>query len=470
MDESEAGIAALCGRWMVGGEAIGACPPGWRDLVEGDPAPELALLAIAGQAVQLLLRPVPPAALAQARPIPPLALPTLPEALRAPFRRLVSNRSGPGPVPILALMAARGRSAHPADWMPRAGDEGLPGLYAPWLGYQAGAAPAAEFEDLTAANWDDWLPSARVAALAGLRRRDPAAALALVEARASTEPAERRVRLVEVLQDGLSEADAAFLQTLHADRSARLRSLAARLLARLGHPAEEAEAAAELGGFFERQRAAILSRREVVAPIRLKTGAQRARRAELMGSVTLAGLAGALELSPAALVAEWDFADPQADEGLIAMAAASASDDCILALLERLLDLAQPRPAALTPLFERLGPEARRKTLPPVLAADNETFTASLACVGSAYGGVALDALLMAPALDRLEGLASAEARGERSQDMVLDTGLTNLGLLADATAARALLARFVEAGLAAADPMLAMLAFNAALEGSENP
>lgn len=470
MAEAEAELAALCGRWMTGGEAISLCPAGWRGLVDGDPAPELALLAIAGQATQLLLRPVPQAALETAPPIPRLVLPTLPEALRAPFRRLLAARSGPGPGPILALMAARGRAVHPADWMPRAGDDGLPALYAPWLDFGTGPGPAPGSDELTAENWGLWSPAARTAALAGLRQRDPPAALALVETVAPAEPAESRLRLVQVLEQGLSEADAAFLQSLRADRSIKLRNLAARLLARLGHPAEEAEAAAELGGFFERQRAGILSRRQVIVPIRLKTGAQRARRAELMGSVTLAGLAGALELSPAALLAEWDLADPQADEGLIAMAAASASDECILALLERLLDLAQPRPAALAPLFERLGPEARRKLLPPVLAADNETFAASLACVGSTYGGVALDALSMAPALDRLEGLASAEARGERNQGMALAMGLTNLGLLADATAARALLARFVEAGLAAADPMLAMLAFNAALEGSENP
>jgi len=89
-------------------------------------------------------------------------------------------------------------------------------------------------ELLDGSNWAQATISRRVAYLEQRRRDDADAARALVESTWSQEEAESRFRLLQVFQTGLSMADEPFLSALEKDRAPRVRTLAAKFLARLG--------------------------------------------------------------------------------------------------------------------------------------------------------------------------------------------------------------------------------------------
>ncbi|MCJ2130969.1 DUF5691 domain-containing protein [Methylobacterium sp. E-045] len=76
-------------------------------------------------------------------------------------------------------------------------------------------------------------PAERYAAFAAFRRRDPEGARAELEAGFRAEKAEMRERLVHILEIGLSEADAPFLETCLDDRAGGVRAAARSLLPRL---------------------------------------------------------------------------------------------------------------------------------------------------------------------------------------------------------------------------------------------
>lgn len=93
-----------------------------------------------------------------------------------------------------------------------------------------GAVPDAE----TARRiWEEGLFAERVALLAALRRRDPAAALALLTGTWSTERAEDRLMFLDSLREELSPADEPFIEQALSDRSRNVRSTAAELLSAL---------------------------------------------------------------------------------------------------------------------------------------------------------------------------------------------------------------------------------------------
>lgn len=116
-------------------------------------------------------------------------------------------------------------------------------------GPPAGASdPAAPGAALDAAAtqrvWEEGLFAERVALLASLRRRDPAAALALLARTWSTERAEDRLMFLDSLREGLSQADEPFVEQALSDRSRNVRSTAAELLSALPGSALAARMAA----------------------------------------------------------------------------------------------------------------------------------------------------------------------------------------------------------------------------------
>jgi hypothetical protein len=94
---------------------------------------------------------------------------------------------------------------------------------------------AAAVESLAEDNriWQHGLFAERVTHLTGLRRRDPAAALALLAGSWARERAEDRLLFLDALQEGLSLADEPFLEAALDDRSKNVRATAAELLAGL---------------------------------------------------------------------------------------------------------------------------------------------------------------------------------------------------------------------------------------------
>lgn len=240
--------------------------------LDGAPAatgadPGAALLAVAAWATvqrRAGLRP------AKAGPLPEPALedprPPLPEAAGRRLAVLLAERTGPasgGPAANLPellpqwLCAARVRGFRaPPALVPalldtaRARSElrpdavALAGPLGRWL---AGRNPDWRFVLRTVPDtlpgpgtgedgdtvWEEGLFAERVTHLTRLRRRDPAAALALLRSTWATERAEDRLLFLDALQERLSLADEPFLESALGDRSRNVRLTAAELLSTL---------------------------------------------------------------------------------------------------------------------------------------------------------------------------------------------------------------------------------------------
>lgn len=472
MHEIEAALAQVRNAWIAGRPALERAPEGWRAVIGTDD--ELALVALAGHATDVLLRHAPSAPLAARPLLPALALPPVPDAVRPSFRRiLAAPRNLPSlERPLVALAAARAYAAHPADWMPVAKDEWVPDPYAPWLDWvRAEAAATPSDSQITAENYEHWSWTERRTALASLRARDADAARAIIAARAPNEPQERRLRLVELLDARLSDADVPFLESLAKDRSERVQVLARNLLARLGRGSEAAESAAlatELAAMVELTRVGFIRRRKQLVMKPLKTSAQQARRRSLFRLVSLAELATALQGSELELVesvpdgAITDVADFTMCVG------ATGSIPAVHALIERLLEDKDAPAALLPPLAERLPPSEREAMLPQVMSRDGDLFESTLAIAGTSLGKVPLAALVASPNYTTLERNVKGLVRGDDAERTaalhILDQLLPRVGMLLDGSSARALLGQVTAWGLSPAEPRLDMLHFNASL------
>nr|MBX2856455.1 hypothetical protein [Paracoccaceae bacterium] len=327
MSELAKVIGRLKGRWMAGagGEPLtSAAPPEWCAVTSGVDVleAELRLLALTGQAEQVAFEPSPPSELRTAPDLPKLAIPSMPAEVRPRFRRLLWGKSGARAggghdgertYRLLTFLAARQIAAHPADWFPRAVSSRAPTLYAPWLAWretlkqsEAAVAPRlAADEGITAENWGAFLPAERRQALEALRLAEPEKARTLIEAHSAILPADQRLKLVSVLELGLSKEDAPYLETLKTERSQKLVAYAVSLLARLGEAHQEAgECERELAEMLEASRDHAGLK---VAPKPLKSEAKRRRRRELFETAAFAGLADALGMMPLELAAAWSI-------------------------------------------------------------------------------------------------------------------------------------------------------------------
>ncbi|MEU9590076.1 DUF5691 domain-containing protein [Streptomyces sp. NPDC048193] len=92
--------------------------------------------------------------------------------------------------------------------------------------------------------WQEGLFAERVALLASLRSRDPAAGRELLASTWATERAEDRLMFLDSLRTGLAPADEPFLEQALADRSRNVRATAAELLSALPDSALAARMAA----------------------------------------------------------------------------------------------------------------------------------------------------------------------------------------------------------------------------------
>ena len=465
MNELETALTNLRAAWTRGRPTRDVEPSAWRSAAGDDD--ELAALALAGHALDVISRPSPAALLAARRPLPALSVPLLPERLRPRFRRVLRDAQSwrHGTAQLVQLVAARGYAAHPTDWMPGADDAWTPRAYAPWQDWLRGeqAANRSDNADITAETYAELSWSERQQALRSLRAAKPADALAIIETRSAGEPAERRLNLVGLLSNRLSEADARFLESLAADRSERVRDLARKLLARLNIGRDTDALASELAAMLEFGKTGLLRRRYRLRLNPLKNSAQQARRRELFALVSPAALARALgttELQLFEAVPDGDAADVAA---LVSAVAETGTDDAVRVLAELLMADEDSQRRA-TPLFVRLTREGRSALLPSALRHDDGTLGMPLLLVDDALGELPLSAFAGSAALSAAMTGAAERDRENAGPTHRLDQALFAFGLLLDAPGARALLAQLVGVGLSPVDPLVDLLHFNAAL------
>ena len=451
-------------RWTMGSAAAPAASF-WRAELGEDPTEaELRLLALSGQFLGIAVTAEPPSTLYVLPDIPVLTLPTLPEALRPLARRiLAAKKQAQGKTELVDFLAARGWTMHPADWMPEAGDDDAPDVYAPWrdwaeIAASNNAARRQTNDDITTGNWDDFWPAARKVALAELRRRDPSAARAVLEAKLGNEGADTRLRLLSLLSERLSDDDIAFLESIVTDdRSPKVKALAASLLARLGRGAGIGEEAAELAAFFSVKTKGILRRSRVIEAERPKTPAQWQRRKALLDNADLASFAGALGITPQELIAAWDWnVDPAADTALINLVVASGTDAQVADVARAIGE--HDATGLIVALAPRLAPAERARQAEAAMNAHGIRFELTQAMAGPA---ARLNDPLGAPAGKTL--LTALRSDDAKPSDQAAE--LHALGLIASREGARRSLERLTAAGLLQGDPRLDMLRLNAALD-----
>jgi hypothetical protein len=388
----------------------------------------------------------------------------VPEALRPLVQRILAAfKETQRKTELLDFLAARGWTTHPAEWMPTANDEDAPDVYAPWRDWAGIAASNSVVrrqagDRLTADNWEDFWPAARKVALTELRRRDPEAALTVLEAKLASENADVRLPLLSLLATGLSDADIPFLEGIAAnDRAPKVKALAASLLARLGKGPAVGEDITELAGFFSVKMKGLLRRSRVIQFENIKTPAQVHRRTVLLESADIASLARALTLTPQELVDAWSWdVDRQADAALTSLVARTGTAPLVAQTAEAVSQCdASFFLASLTP---RLAPGQRSELAERLLRTRRFSFDMAKTIAG---GTARLEDPLTAPAGATL--LAALRRDGAKPSDEL--TEFFALGLIASRTAARQALERFNGAGLLQGDPRLDMLRLNAALD-----
>ncbi len=484
MPELALSLAQLRGAWMAGRSALEHCPAEWRDAIalgragstSADSDAECALAALAGHATMVLFRPVPAAPLAPRPLLPVLALPTIPESVRPRLRRVLAALKGATSLErsLFDFVTARGFTLHPADWMPSPRDDEAPDVYAPWLDWVRGEAEPAPSSVLDLDTYDRWPFARRRAALLALREEDPGAARALIAAKASSEPAERRLGLVAILETRLSEDDGEVLEALAKDRSDRVQTLARAYLARLGRETGTDALATELAAMVDIGKVGLLRRRRRLEIKTLKTAAQNTRRRELFKLVSFTKLARALGFSGDQLLEAAPVGAADGIDALVQMVATTGSRDAARRLLDLILEDASLPLAHARPLAPRLTAQERRSLLAPIIKRDADLFGTSLALMGPMLGEAPLAALLASPGFAALKSAIEAARTGDEAQRAATsaraDSALRRVALLITASAATELIARLRGLGFSPADPKLDALHLNAALTPQTRP
>jgi uncharacterized protein DUF5691 len=268
-------------------------------------------------------------------------------------RRVIADRLRR---PLVRLLTAKNATDHPARALVRAFDrlrlrphpfdlplidafvrshaEKLGPTAQHWADRQKPEAETQSYFDpelLDENNWALATLSRRVAYLEQRRRDKTDSARILLESTWSNEEAEARFRLLQALQTGLSTADQAFLSTLVKDRAPRVRTLAAKFLARLGAGGEN-PALRECLARIKQGQSGLLRKRtalQLELPANVKDQAAWRWVRETFSELSLSELASAFQLT------EERFIEAASkDEALLLALAILATDERRLDLLE----------------------------------------------------------------------------------------------------------------------------------------
>jgi hypothetical protein len=369
---------------------------------------------------------------------------------------------------LVDFIAARGYAMHPFDWTPSPRDDWAPDLYASWLDWARGEEKPPPPLAFGLDTYDQWSFAMRRAALVALRKSDPGAAREIIVAKAHSEPAERRIKLIEILGTNLSDEDAAFLESQAEDRSDRVQALARSYLSRLNRPVAADLLSPELADTLDVGKKGLLRRIPRLIIKALKSGPQNARRWELLRLANFAALSHALGVAEDDLVASTPDGAPGDLAAFVHMVAASGSNRACRALLNRILDDNDFPFAHAWPLGSRLKADERRALLPRILKRDAESFETTFMLTGRDLGQAPLSALLASPSYATLMKTVEAARSDDPSKHLLaealLEVMLFRIGFLVNAAAAAELIERLIAAGRSPVDPKLDALRFNAAL------
>jgi hypothetical protein len=286
-------------------------PPGWGP---GREAPVALLDAAAVETLRRRAGVRPARAAARPQPAAPDPRPALPPAAARRLAMLLADRPGTGgggrrgtapdlmellpqwlalanahgfappPQTLPALLdAARGRTdlrpaalafAGPrALWLARLNPEWRFALRSSPGG--GAALPGPEEAEHVQQLWQEGLFAERVALLAAIRAKDPAAARELLATTWGTERAEDRLMFLDSLRSGLCAADEPFLERALSDRSRNVRATAAELLSALPGSALAARMAARAGSCVAVDRTRATPAIVVEAPHECDAGMER---------------------------------------------------------------------------------------------------------------------------------------------------------------------------------------------------
>jgi hypothetical protein len=456
-------LQPVLARWTMGGMAAQLAPDGLRGKLGDDPdEAELRLLVIAGQALGTLVVPEPAGELEGLADLPALSLPTMPDHLRPLAARALSRNEDWLRMGVLRLIEARGYVVHPSDWMPSRTGE-VPSIYAPWQDWLAGLSgdTPTRAADLSA-RWDHLGPAGRRMLLTALRADDPQAALDVVAQRASGQPAEQRLWMVQTLSKGLTERDRAFLEGLSTDRAPTVRNAANRLLKRLGGgatvPAGDDEAARDIVDFLKVETHGLLKRQRVIVAVPIRNHPQSVRRSGAMAALDVATLASLLGVAATDLPAMMQWGqDVQLDREMVALILGTGAEDVVNAFEEAVAGGAPIGLDAVADGLERLdgatvATMARRtltqtRSLPSVVHMLPTPGIIDDPRTSPAWRDLLLD-------LHRDDGAQAGMGRDE----------MPAMGILATSRAAAEIIERLGALGVPTADPRLDVLRINAAL------
>ncbi|WP_444931636.1 DUF5691 domain-containing protein [Microbulbifer sp. SSSA002] len=487
IQEEQLLLERLQQRWMVGSDLpieLDALPASWHPLFE-DLAEEhfaLAAIALLSQHQSALYQPQTAEELRDFPLLPELNKPVLPYPMRAHFRRVSGSLQSHSTEQIgllLQLMLQRGYIAHPADWLPSSSDEGLPGVYLPWSQWVANEQSAIdEKEALTEENWDDWYPASRLVKLREMRFSNPAAALALIQTCAAGEPAEKRLRIVQVLTIRLSEADTEYLQSLLKDRSQKVVRLASQYLSRLGQApelegnAQTVSSAQELAEFYELKNKGLVNKQPQLLPRKLKSKKQQAIRSELLQKIPLHSFAEVLDITVADLAGAWQF-DTNRDydnHSFVTSAVDSLPDEAIALLvgnIEGYLDTGEAGMPLLHSLLPRLEQSRRAELVFGLLQHKKAKvdFQDLLQFLPEPLTELSWDGLKKTSPWKALLKLVAEELNENGYlQSIYIQRELTALGLMLPRETTQPLLETLFKQGVLQADPATDCLRFNRGL------
>ncbi len=479
-------IEQLHQRWLVGADSaaipLEQLPEGWQPLLEGEPSERRALitLALCAQQQTLLFEPEATHDL-KARPdLPQLEFPVLNDTLRPLFRRSLEAIRKQQTVSVdhlLKLLLHRKIVAHPADWLPSANDQ-VPNAYWPWCQWVSNELTShqhAEDEVITAENWDDFFPAERLARLTQLRRHDSDAARELISQCAAKEPADKRLKIIEVLGTKLNQYDSEFLQSLTLDRSRKIAQLATQYLMRLGigqeHiDGEEGESPAkELAEWYEVKTTGIFRKRTVLVPRKLKSKKQQSIRSEQIQIIPLLDLSSALGITTEELVSIWQFSENRDHDNyaFVSNAANTLADDLIHKLLTSAinqLDESQQMLSYIQLLLPRLEQGYRKQTMLELLQtkASKLTFTECLGFIDTPIDEISRKLLVATSAWKNLvTAIQQDMEKGVYVDNYYTQNELTALGLILPQHTAEEVFSELVNLGLLQADPILDCLKLN---------